>query len=178
MSRPYLVQGDPLWATHKLGTGASSFHGGGCLLMDMTEVAADFGAIDHRDPRTVNDLGVEHGCFDGSNMRIEALAEVLRLRAGPRVEQSTEVMSRMIASYLASGRHVLLAVDHDATLPAGDPGAEHWCRAFRVSTVGIVASDPAVGEATVFAPVTLQAPAQWGKQRMFGVVAFRTLSKL
>jgi hypothetical protein len=177
MSHPYLVQSDPRWKECKLGLGSSTFWGGGCLLLALTEIAADLGTIQHRDPRQTNQLGIDNGCFVGSDLKIPEMAAALGLKAGPKIDLDVVMMGRMLAGYLESGRQAVVFVDHDRTLPNGDVGGEHFLRAFRLSTEGIVCSDAAVGEATVLDVETLRGAAQWGRQPFFQGVAFRTLSR-
>lgn len=174
----FVRQGDPRWAAQRLGLGKSTFHGAGCVLCCITEAARQLGTVNHADPRIVADAGVAAGAFVGSNAVIDKLAECVGLKAGPKVALSVDVMSKMVSSYLGSGRLVLLHVDHDSELADGDFDGDHFILALRQTPAGFLCADPATGEACHIAVSNLSGPAAWGRQRSFTVRGFRTLSKL
>jgi hypothetical protein len=164
-------------AAHKLGVGSSTFGGAGCLLYCLDNAR-------HRltghplDPVGLNDLGVANDAFIGSGAKTEQLANLAGLSCGPRVEQSVEIMSKMLAGYLATKRLALLHVDHDSTKPKGDPEADHWVLAHTQAGLTVVYDDPATGEMGGLILSTLTAPSAWRDHRPYVVRAFRTLSKI
>lgn len=172
MTPTILRQGD--YPGHKFGTGSSTFAGAGCLLFCIDGAR-------HRlkgaplDPVGLNALGVANDCFDGSSAFTERLAAQAGLVCGPRFEQSVSVMAKAAASYIASGRLLLLHVDHDSTKPKGDPEAEHWVLGHLVAGQTLVYDDPTFGKQGGLMLSTLTAPSAYRDGRPYVVRAFRTL---
>lgn len=160
----------------QLGTGTSTIAKAGCLLLCIDNAAHRL-IGSPRDPVALNARGVAHDCFDGSSAFTERLAAQAGLVCGPRVEQSIDVMSKLIASYLASGRLVLAHVDHDSTLPKGDPEADHWVLIHAHAGLTYIYDDSAPGEMGGLVTTTLSAPSAWRDRRPYVVRGFRTVRR-
>lgn len=172
----FLRQADDRWRGNRLGLGTSTYGGAACLLMSITDAARHLLGSD-LDPRDLNDACVKAGAFVDSGLIVDKAAAIAGLRAGPRVEQPVGIMSRMVQSYLASGRLLLLHVDHDSAKPKGDPEADHWVWAFEQVGSLVIYGDPATGEPGGLDAVMLTGASAWRDKRLYAVRAFRTLTK-
>ncbi len=169
-----LRQADARWTAHKLGVGSSTFGRAGCLLFCLDNARARIKGVP-LDPVGLNQLGVEHDCFDGSGAFIERLAAQAGLVAGPRFEQSVDVMAKALVGYLASGRLILGHVDHDSTKPKGDPEADHWVLIHLLAGQTFIYDDPAFGAQGGLVMSSLTAPSAYRDGRPYALRAFRTL---
>lgn len=170
-----LRQSDPRWTGHKLGVGSSTFGRAGCLLFCLDNARARIRGLAN-DPVELNQLGVDHDCFDGSSAFTERLAGVGGMVCGPRFESPVDVMAKAIVSYLASGRLILAHVDHDSTLPKGDAEADHWVLVHLLAgSSTLVYDDPAFGAQGGLVLSTLTAPSAYRDGRPYAVRAFRML---
>jgi hypothetical protein len=172
----YIRQGDRRWRSDRLGAGASTIGGAGCLLCCVQEAARQLGTCADDDPRPLNAAGVDLGAFVASGAIVANLATCAGLRCGPRIAGDVAVMRAVIVQALRSGARVLLHVDHDSTKPGGDDEADHWVLAVALDTRGVVYADPSTGEAGALPTETLQAPSTWADRRVFAVRAVRVLS--
>jgi len=178
-------QGDPRWSDALVGDGQKKFSAVGCLVCCIQQAAMDLvdGATT-ADPRIANMRGRDAGAFVGSAAIVECLAAANMMRAGPRIEGDVVKLRAVVIAALINGQKVLLHVDHDSTLPKGDPEADHWvlARSYVTPTLAddtgqIICADPATGKETKLLTSTLKGPSGWRDGREYEVKGLRVLSR-
>lgn len=159
----FFRQGDALWSQHRLGHGPSTIGRAGCLLTALCQARAWL----HDDDRIVspddaNLRCLDAGAFVGSGLVVAKAAQALGLVADPALRRSItggdEALRDAIRGAFDRSDVALLHVDHDSTLPHGDPEGDHWILALHLVMVDhhdnpgvvaitpeIVCADPATG---------------------------------
>ena len=179
-------QGDPQWADAAVGIGTQKFSAVGCLVCCIQQAALDLvdGATTP-DPRIANMRGRDAGAFVGSGAIIEKLAAANQMRCGPRIDGDVVMLRAVIIAALINGQKVLLHVDHDSTLPKGDPEADHFILARSYVTPSladdtgqVICADPATGKEVRLLTATLKGPSGWRDGRPYEVKGLRVLSRL
>ncbi len=159
-----------------LGQGSNTIGGAGCLLCAIREAQCILVPGTSRDPRELNDLGINAGAFVGSGAIIDKLAACAGLVCGPRIAGDTAVIRSVIMQALRAGSLALLHVDHDSKRANGDSAADHWVLAIALDADGIVYADPATGGPGSLPTETLIGMSTWPDKRVFAVRALRVLS--
>ena len=147
-----LKQSDRLWSRTRLGErGSKSTVGGaGCNLLAFVDHLRTMGIDPDATPLTVleRSLAAPGRCWQGSMAVLPALARLYGLNGDELVRappQPAQAMRELILRTLDKHGRLTAWVDHDSTLPDGDPEGDHFVAIRRLEGDRLVYADSATG---------------------------------
>lgn len=152
MSLEVFKQGDKRWRKARLGeAGSKSTVGGaGCNLLAFTDHLRTLGIDPDATPLTVleRSLAAPERIWRGNLPILPLLAKLYGLNGDELVRappQSAQEVRGLITRTLARGGRLTAWVDHDSSLPDGDPEGDHFVAIRRLEGDRVVYADSATG---------------------------------
>lgn len=168
MSVEVFRQGDKRWRRTRLGEpGSKSTVGGaGCNLLAFVDHLRTMGVDPAATPLTVleKSLAAAKRCWRGNMVVLPHMAELYGLNGEELVRappQGAAEMRALLTRTLAADGRCTLWVDHDSSLPDGDPEGDHFVAARRIEGDRVVFADSATGEEDSIDLRTLSGTTTW-----------------
>ncbi len=184
LDQPVIWQGSPPHGPQAVGRGKETFGRVGCVVTSIAQARRTLGERAGANPLDVQAaglrrLGVWHPGKSGANVPELVRAQGLEVGVdldGPGKVADVPRLREAIEDCLRRGGVVLVAVDHDSALPAGDQIADHWGSAHRLEVGRLWFADPATAKVESVDWETLAGNVRWGRKvRPYQVVRVVTV---
>lgn len=170
-----LRQNDPRWGARPIGASKVTIGRAGCLLTDLA-MAKNLYEIASVPPKVITPIEADAICvsanaYQGALLLVERAAKALGMRAPEserlRCKKGDPRVPALVREVLLKGGFAVVHVDHDSTLPDGDPEGDHFVLAFRlvkpdVGPEHFECADPAPGRTVWLDTKDCMGTCMWG----------------